>query len=133
MDELDRKILGILEQDARTPFMEIGRQVGVSEATVRNRVKSLLGSGQIEKFTIVRPTKERMMAIVLVSTLSKLTHEIANKIKKMENVKSVYEVSGDFDIICIIEADVVEELNRSVDSIRRIEGVRKTVTNLILK
>jgi Lrp/AsnC family transcriptional regulator of lysine biosynthesis len=132
MDELDRKILDILEQDARTPFVEIGRQLKISEATVRNRVKSLLKSGQIRKFTIVQATKERTMAIVLVSTASKFTRQAAREIRKLENVEEVYEVSGDFDIICIAKANSVKELNKTVDSIRKIEGVMKTVTNLVL-
>jgi len=133
MDELDRKILNTLEESSRTPFVEIGKNLGISEATVRNRVKALVKSGQIKKFTIVRAAKEKMMTIILVSTASKSTREIASKIRKLENLKNVYEVSGNFDIICIAEADSVVELNRAVDAIRKIRGVTKTVTNLILK
>jgi len=133
MDEIDRKILDILEDDARTPFVEIGKNLGISEATVRNRVKALVKSDQIKKFTIIRAAKERMMIIVLVSTISKSTHQVAREIKKLENVEEVYEVSGDFDIICIVKANTVKDLNKTVDSIRYIEGVKKTVTNFVLK
>jgi len=133
MDEIDRKILDILEDDARTPFVEIGKNVGISEATVRNRVKALVKSGQIKKFTIIRAAKERMMTVILVSTASKSTREVASRIRKLENVKNVYEVSGDFDIICIAEADAVAKLNRTVDAIRKIKDVTKTITNLVLK
>ena len=56
MDELDREILDILRQDARTPYTEIADEVGTSEGTIRNRVESMVEAGVIKRFTVATRT-----------------------------------------------------------------------------
>jgi len=134
MDELDRKILDILEENARMPFVEIGKKLGVSEATIRNRVKNLVSSGQITKFTILTETRRGMKAIILVTVAPKVAvNKVARKIKEIKNVKEVYEISGECDIVCVVGADSTKETNETVDAIRNTLGVLKTVTNMVLK
>jgi len=134
MDELDRKILEILEENARTPFLKMGKMLGVSEATIRHRVKRLIKEGVIKKFTIIKGEKKMLTAFVLVQVApSHPVYKMAARIRKMKNVKEVYEISGETDIICKLQAHSTSEINEVIDKIRGLEGVERTTTYFVLK
>jgi len=134
MDEVDRKILDMLEKNSRTPYLELARKVGVSEGTVRRRVNRLIENNIIRKFTIVTAPIEKLRALILIDTVPQVPiSEISQKIQQVVQVKEVYEVSGEYDIISFAEGESVEEINASVDQIRAIKGVAKTVTTVVLK
>lgn len=130
MDDVDRKILAILKKDGRTPFVEIADSIGMTEGAVRVRVGKLVKDKIIKKFTI--ETTEEMKSIVFVNTSSNVpTTEVAKHIR--EYVEDVYEVSGDYDIICLVKASDIHETNRIVENIRKIKGVLQTNTCMVLK
>ena len=128
----DKDILARLEKNSRKPFLSIAKEIGVSEGTVRKRVKEMLEEGAIKRFTILRGSKEGVKAFVLVKT-SRLTKEIAKKSGSLESVNNVYEISGAFDVIVYLEASTVESINKDVDKIREMEGVVSTTTHFVLK
>ncbi len=132
MDSVDNDILARLEKNSRKPFLSIAKEIGVSEGTVRKRVKEMLEEGVIKRFTILRGSKEGVKAFVLVKT-SRLTKEIAKKSGSLESVNNVYEISGAFDVIVYLEASTVESINKDVDKIREMEGVVSTTTHFVLK
>ena len=132
MDSLDNEILSRLEKNSRKPFLSIAKEIGVSEGTVRKRVKEMIKEGVIRKFTILRGSKEGVKAFVLIKT-SKRTKEIAKKSASLESVNGVYEISGAFDVIAYLEASAVESINNDVDRIREMEGVVSTTTHFVLK
>ena len=132
MDSVDNDILARLEKNSRKPFLSIAKEIGVSEGTVRKRVKEMLEEGVIKRFTILRGSKEGVKAFVLVKT-SRLTKEIAKKSGSLESVNNVYEISGAFDVIVYLEASTVESINKDVDKIRAMEGVVSTTTHFVLK
>ena len=132
MDSVDNDILARLEKNSRKPFLSIAKEIGVSEGTVRKRVKEMLEEGAIKRFTILRGSKEGVKAFVLVKT-SRLTKEIAKKSGSLESVNNVYEISGAFDVIVYLEASTVESINKDVDKIRAMEGVVSTTTHFVLK
>lgn len=134
MDALDRKILGILKRNSRTPYLKIAEQIGVSEGTVRKRVKELIRNGTIRRFTIVAGPVKRIRAIVLISsTPNALLPGVSDSILNIEGVTDVYEVSGEHDVISMVEGETVDEVNRTVDKIRAVDGVAKTVTSIVLR
>lgn len=134
MDEIDRKILDILEKDSRTPFVEIAKRVGLSEGAVRKRVKDLIKSEAIKKFTILTGVEKKPRALVLVNTMPNFSlSSISRKAKSITGVKEVFEISGEYDLVCFIEGENIKEINEVVDEIRKIRGVSKTTTALVLK
>lgn len=124
MDEIDIKILEILKKNSRTKYVRVGEIVGLTEGTVRRRVKKMLEEGVITRFTI--ETKAEMEGIVLVKTDPAQTREAAQRIKEVS--ERVFELSGDYDVAALIQSYTIEELNRKVDSIRRFPGVLDTKT-----
>jgi len=103
MDNTNSQIIEKLREDARTPFLRIAKDLGVSEGTIRKRVKDLTASGEIKKFTI--ETARDTFAVVGIETETKTqTKDIVERIKE-HGVGIVYEVTGRFDIICMVPSD----------------------------
>lgn len=133
MDELDRDIINILTKNSRTPFVRIARDVGISEGTVRKRIRKLMEEGIIKKFTIVTGPIQEIMAFVLVTTGPQIQiPDVSKRMEETTNIKEVYEVSGEHDIIAFVRANTIDEVNKSVDQVRMIDGVVKTVTIFVL-
>lgn len=134
MDEIDRKIIQILKQNGRATYGEIGKAVDLSEGAVRKRIKELVGSGIIKRFTLKLSLSEGAEAIALVSVNPLIpTSEISAKLLKIPYVDTVYEVTGEYDIATIISAMSIAEVNECIEKIRKIDGVIKTNTMIILR
>ncbi len=133
VDEIDRRILAILRQNARETFTAIADAVGTSEGTVRARMKKLVDDGGIEKFTI-RTAGAQVKALVEVAVTSNVhTNEVAAKIRGWEGVETVWEVTGDNDIVVVADCPDTSVLNQIIDAIRGIPGTEATRSRLILK
>ncbi len=133
-DKVDEKIIEYLKENSRESFVDIGKKLKLSESAVRRRVKNLLGSGMIKKFTLELGEENATSAIVLVSVDSATdTSKVSVKLTKLEGVKTVYEITGQYDITVIISAATIAEINNSIDALRKILGVVDTNTVIILK
>ncbi len=133
-DKVDEKIIEYLKENSRESFVDIGKKLKLSESAVRRRVKNLLGSGAIKKFTLELGEENATSAIVLVSVDSATdTSKVSLKLTKLEGVKTVYEITGQYDITAIISAATIAEINNSIDALRKISGVVDTNTVIILK
>ncbi|MEJ5328019.1 MAG: Lrp/AsnC family transcriptional regulator [Candidatus Bathyarchaeia archaeon] len=134
MDDKDKQILQILKEDGRAGYAAIGKQVGLSEGAVRKRIKELTHSGVIRKFTVKIGIAEGAEAITLLATDPSLpTQEVSKKIQEIPNVETVYEVTGEYDIVAVISGMNVVEVNECVEKIRRVEGIMKTNTMIVLR
>ena len=133
-DKVDEKIIEYLKENSRESFVDIGKKLKLSESAVRRRVKNLLGSGVIKKFTLELGEENATSAIVLVSVDSATdTSKVSLKLTKLEGVKTVYEITGQYDITVIISAATIAKINNSIDALRKIPGVVDTNTVIILK
>jgi Lrp/AsnC family transcriptional regulator of lysine biosynthesis len=134
MDDKDKQILQILKEDGRAGYAAIGKQVGLSEGAVRKRIDKLTQSGVIRKFTVKIGIAEGAEAITLLATDPSLpTQEVSKKIQEIPNVETVYEVTGEYDIVAVISGMNVVEVNECVEKIRRVEGIMKTNTMIVLR
>jgi len=134
IDETDERIIHILQADSRRAFVDIAHDVGLSESAVRRRVKNLVDGGIIERFTIERAASDKTSAITLISVASTAdTSAVSNYLMKLNGVKVVYEITGQYDIAAIITAPAIPDINKCIDDIRKIDGVSDTDTVIILK
>jgi Lrp/AsnC family transcriptional regulator, regulator for asnA, asnC and gidA len=134
IDPFDEKIIKILQNDARKPFVEIANTIGLSESAVRRRIKNLIDNNIIKKFTIEINNSEKTSAITLISVASSSdTSTVTSKLLNLEGVDVVYEITGQYDIAAIISAPAISEINSYIDEVRKIEGVSDTNTVIILK
>ena len=133
-DEIDEKILHILQADARRAFVDIANEIGLSESAVRRRVKNLVDGAIIKRFTIELGASDKTSAITLISVASTAdTSAVSNRLMDLNGVKVVYEITGQYDIAAIIAAPAIVDINRCIDDIRKIDGVSDTDTVIILK
>jgi len=133
-DKIDERIIGYLKEDSRESFVDIGKKLKLSESAVRRRVKNLVDSKTIDKFTIELGEANVTSAIVLVSVDSATdTSKVSLKLAKLNGVKTVYEITGQYDITTIMSASSIAEINNSIDALRKITGVVDTNTVIILR
>lgn len=133
LDHLDEKIVEILKKDSRRPFVDIANQLKVSEGTVRSRVRRLVDEGIIKSFTIKTSNKNVKAIIEIKINVNVNTSVVASEISKFEGVSEVFEVTGDEDIVAIVDVNSSPQLNDIIEKIRRFENVQSTRTRLILK
>ena len=126
MDELDREIVSILRRDARTPYTEIAEQVGISEGTVRNRVDRLCEDGVIERFTVETRTGNVKAMIEVEVDVDVDTAAVSESIAEWEEVDFVWQVSGEEDIVVVVDATDTESVNELIARARGMED-RKSV------
>ena len=133
-DKIDEEIIGYLKEDSRESFVDIGKKLKLSESAVRRRVKNLVDSKTISKFTIEIGEDNVTSAIVLVSVDSATdTSKVSAKLAKLDGVKTVYEITGQYDITTIMSGSSIAEINNSIDALRKISGVVDTNTVIILR
>ena len=132
MDDLDREILDILRRDARTPYTEIADQVGTSEGTIRNRVERMVDSGVIERFTISTRTGNVKAMIEITVDVDVHTGGLTERFAEWEQVDFVWQVSGEEDIVLVVDATDTGALNELISRARELEEVMGTKTRLIL-
>ncbi|NJE85315.1 Lrp/AsnC family transcriptional regulator [Thermococcus sp. CX2] len=137
LDERDKIIIDMLTKDARTPFTEIAKVLGISETAVRKRVRALEEAGVIRQYTIVvDPSKlgYNLVSLTGVDTLPEKIFEVANKLKEFEFVREVYLTSGDHMIMAEVWAKDGEDLSEIISNkIGRLEGVTKVCPAIILE
>ncbi|HEY1211705.1 MAG TPA: HTH-type transcriptional regulator LysM [Nitrososphaera sp.] len=134
IDATDENIIQILQVDSRKAFVDIAHDIGLSESAVRRRVKNLVDKNVIKRFTIELGISDKTSAITLISVASNAdTSEVSDRLMKLKGVKVVYEITGQYDIAAIITAPAIPDINRSIDDIRKIDGVSDTDTVIILK
>jgi len=132
MDELDREILAILRRDARTPYTEIADRIGTSEGTVRNRVERLAEDGVIERFTVATRTGNVKAMIEVGVAVDVDTHAICQRFTEWEQVDFVWQVSGEEDIVLVVDAADTNGVNDLITRARDLDEVVSTKTRLIL-
>ena len=132
MDDLDREILDILRRDARTPYTEIADRVGTSEGTIRNRVERLVESGVIERFTISTRTGNVKAMIEIGVDVDVHTGGLTERLAEWERVDFVWQVSGEDDIVLVVDAADTNDLNELISRARELDEVVGTKTRLIL-
>jgi Lrp/AsnC family transcriptional regulator of lysine biosynthesis len=133
VDEIDRKIIEILKRDARTPYLEMAKILKMSEGAIRRRVKRLVESGVIQRFTI-ETNQEGPAAVMLVSANPSIpTSQISKAMLKIDGVQKVFEVTGEFDVVALLSAPDTPRLNACIEKTRMLEGTNRTNTMMVLR
>ena len=135
MDELDRKIVAMLQADGRASNAKIARGVGVSEGTIRRRLKRLMQEGLITITAVVEPDKLGFQteALIGVQVEPNKVDIAASEIVKFHEASQVSLATGAFDIFVWATVKSSEELGTFLKAkIGSVPGVRRTETFVIL-
>lgn len=135
LDDIDKKIIKVLENDARTSLRKISELVDVSLGTVSNRVKRMEKNGVIRGYSVILDPDnigwELNVVIGLRIQKGRLI-EIQERIAKDSRVHGVYDVTGDFDSMVIARAKNRKDLDDLSKNVLSIDGVERSITHLVL-
>ena len=135
IDDIDLRIINLLQEDSRLSFKKIADKLGIAVGTAYNRIKNLEREGVLKGFTIlVEPSKLgfTMTAIVLIQAEGAHLAEVETDIAKTDNVVSVYDVTGDFDIAVVSRFRDRKGLNTFIKNLLSNPYIKRTVTNVVL-
>ena len=126
LDEVDRGIIGHLRENARMTFVDIGKELSVSDATVYNRVRRLMEMGVIKRFTI--EVDEAAMGkgtrgFILVNVKPGAVKEVSEQLAEIGRVSEVHEVHGSKDLIVKVGAKNLDSLRSVILKVRGIPDV----------
>lgn len=133
--EKDRALLALLGEDARMPVATLAKRLGVSRTTAQARLERLERGGVIAGYGVrlsERYAAGLVRAHVLVTLAPRALREVVAAIGRVEAVTELHSVSGAFDLIAMVAAPTIAELDARIDEIGAIEGVERTQSSIIL-
>lgn len=137
MDEKDRRIIELLQEDGRRAFTGIAEELGVSEATVRKRVNKMEKSGVIKNYTVdVDPSKLGYETVVLLGLDVEPEYlvQAAEEISKLQEAKSTYTCTGDHMIMAEVWAKDSSHLGDIMsDKVAKVEGVKNLCPAIVME
>lgn len=136
LDETDLKILEALRRNARTPFIDVARDLGISDSTVHFRLKKMLDRGIIKRYTIDVDEKalgRNICSFVFMNVKPGSMKEVAQQLTKYEKIMAIYEIHGSNDLIIKVWASNLDEMRELVLAIRGIPNIVASELNTILK
>jgi DNA-binding Lrp family transcriptional regulator len=132
-DDTDQRLLALLREDARAPAAVLGRKLGLARTTVQSRIERLLARGEIAGFTVRTPeSREQIVAQVMITAAPKLAARAEAALRAIPAVRRLYSVSGRFDMIAVLAADTVRDMDAAIDRIGALEGVERTESAIVL-
>ena len=134
VDPIDIKILEELKKDGRKSFKEISDIIEKTEATVRRRVSKMQEEGTITRFTVVYEldNKVKTSATIKIEPDFKEIKRILVELKKIEEISSIWRLSGDCGLFLKVEIESIEKFNPLIeDKISQIAGIKIVETCFI--
>lgn len=138
LDELDRKLLRLLQEDSRTPLGVLAKRLGTSKSTVHYRIRRLETERVIEGYYArVSPSKLKKEYAAVVLTRARPGLGLVERMKTgrqialIPGVWGVYAVFGEYDYIFLVRADNREELALKVNLVTRLKNIERTNSQII--
>ena len=135
LDPTDHALLGLLRENARASTAELARRLELSRTTVQSRIERLERRGVIAGYTVsVADELEAglVRAHVLITLAPRASGVIEAALRKIAEVRVLHSVSGPFDLIAIVAAGSIGELDALIDRIGRLQGVERTTSAIVL-
>jgi len=131
----DRELLALLGENARMPVATLARRLGLSRTTVQARLARLEREGVIAGYGVRLSEAYQsglIRAHVLITIAPKSLPMVSAELDAIRQVTMLHSVNGSFDLIAILAASSIAELDRLIDRIGEIAGVERTLSSIIL-
>jgi DNA-binding Lrp family transcriptional regulator len=135
VDGIDRQLISILRNDARTSVASLAKALRVSRGTVQNRMARLEADGTIASYTIrLKPAVEehRIRALMTVAVEGNRVDAVIKALRGDPAVTTLHSTNGRWDIVVELRADSLEAFDRVLARIRLVEGISQSETSLLL-
>jgi Lrp/AsnC family transcriptional regulator for asnA, asnC and gidA len=128
VDAVDRRIVAALQRDGRRPFTSIGRELGLSEAAVRQRVARLQAAGIMQVVAVADPMTLGYQAMAMVGI------SVDEAVGRLPEVSYLVLTAGSFDLLAEVVCEDHDHLLRLLsEDLAGIEGLRATETFMYLR
>jgi len=135
LDDIDRKVIALLQEDGRRPAADIARLIGVSVQTVGNRIERLVENEVFDVMAILNPSSigYEKDAIICLRVRQGFLRSVGDRLAALDQVSYVGFLTGSFDIMIELYIQDDEHLFRFVsDELPRIDGIEETATWTVL-
>ncbi len=136
MDDIDRDLVEALRRNARSTYAELGRTVGLSPPSVHERVAKLEAAGIITGYhASVEPVALGLGVSALVGILLSDDHEaedVVAALRELPEIQDCWFVAGDETLVIKVRVPDVDYLEKTLGALRRISGVSRTRTTVVL-
>jgi Lrp/AsnC family transcriptional regulator for asnA, asnC and gidA len=135
IDETDRKIIGLLQDDARQSNAAIARIIGVSEATIRRRIKIMVEDGTLSIRAVPNPAKFGLntSAVIGIDVQPDMLDTVATALNNRDEVGFLGVSTGRYDLLAWTLVGNLDELREFLESfLAKVPGIRKTETLVLL-
>ncbi len=136
LDDLDKAIIQCLQLDGRRPYAQIGRQLQIPEATVRQRAERLISRGIVQVVGVTDPLAMgfQQPALIGLKVEPGKLEQIAEEIAKLDEVTYLVVTAGRFNLVCEVVCEDNDHLLRVLtEQFAAIKGIRSTETLVELR
>lgn len=135
MDDTDRQLIALLRDDARLSVVALAKTLRVTRSTVQARLAKLVASGVIQGYTIkLKPEAQphQIRALMTIAVEGNRATEVRRELWGHAHVAALHTTNGRWDLIAELRADSLEQFDKVLNGIRRIEGIANTETSILL-
>ncbi|MEO5732679.1 MAG: Lrp/AsnC family transcriptional regulator [Rubrivivax sp.] len=135
LDPLDRRLLALLQANARSSTADLARRLDVARTTVLARLARLERNGVVVGYTVRLSQNEAgrgVEAYVGITTEPKSGRDVSLRLAALPELRQLCSVSGEFDYLALLQAETPARLDALLDEIGAIDGVRRTTTSVVL-
>jgi DNA-binding Lrp family transcriptional regulator len=135
LDDTDRALLALLRDNARLPTSELARRLKLSRTTVQSRLARLERERVVAGYTVTVADEAEaalVRAHVMITLEPRKSAPIESALRRIDEVRTLHSVSGPFDLIAIVAASSIGELDRLIDRIGALDGVERTTSAIVL-
>jgi len=135
MDDTDRKLLSLLQGNARLPVASLAAILGVTRATVQKRLDRLIESKTITAFTIktsAAADPARIRAIMMIEIEGERSEPVLRALRRLPEVAAVHTTNGRWDLIVELTTDGLDTFDKALRRIREMKGIASSETSLLL-
>ncbi|MCP5366658.1 MAG: Lrp/AsnC family transcriptional regulator [Hyphomicrobiales bacterium] len=134
-DDLDRRLVALLQTNARDSTTNLARRLGVARTTVHERIARLERDGLITGYSVVlsrNPAVERVQALVMLAVRQKQSRQVVDRLRGFPEVKTCLTVNGEYDLFLVVETARLEDLDVVLDEIAEVPGIERTASSIVL-
>lgn len=134
-DDIDRRLVALLQANARASTSALARDLGLARSTVHERIARLEKVGAITGYAALvsrNPSDENSQALVMLSVNQQKSRQVVDRLHAFPEIKLALAVSGEHDLFLTVEAPQLEDLDALLDEIAEIPGVERTKSWIVL-
>ena len=137
LDYVNYKIIDVLSKNSSLPFVELAKQIGISDATVHTRVKKMISTGIIKKFSVIIDNNlvgYNHLAFIMVKLENGKTDQAVAILEEIEQILEIHEIYDKFDLLVKIRSKSLENMRDIiVNKILSITEVKEIELMTVLK